>query len=113
MQQVVSWLMLLCGVLLIGVGFFGPQIRRRLGLREWSSFFTVPALHRSAQLQERVGRITQVLLGIGFIFLGIGARYSPWPGLWFSMIGLVFDGAAMVGCLIWIGIVLAYRRPSL
>jgi hypothetical protein len=98
----------LLGVVMIGIGLFSPQLNRWVGLRERSSAFTEPRFQRSARTTENVGRIIEILLGIGFFMQGVGGRLLASEIA--STVSLLVLGLAGVGILILFGVVIANWR---
>jgi hypothetical protein len=102
--------MMLGGAFGVVVGLFGSQLQRRwLGLREQSSYFTVPHLQRSVQIRERLARGSLTFCGMGIIVSAVGDSLHLSPTLIFT-VQLVFFGLAALGILISLGVTIANWR---
>ena len=93
---------------MIGIGLLSPQLNRWVGLRERSSVFTEPRFQRSARTTGFVGRIIEILLGIGFLMQGVGSRFLASEIT--STVSFLALGLAGVGILVMFGVVIANWR---
>jgi len=92
-------------------GLFWPSDSPPVGLARMEQFFhragSSPLGAASGTCRANHAGVVGHRLYLFGNWRSIFSMARPW--VFYDRIG--FDGAAMVGCLIWIGIVLAYRRP--
>jgi hypothetical protein len=63
------------GSLVILLALLNKQLLRFIGLKPLSEVFTTPRFQRSAKITEKLGRLSMVVLGVGFLVQGVGTQF--------------------------------------
>ncbi len=108
MIQIESIFPTLLGVLCILLALLNQQLLRLIGLRPLSEVFTTPRFQRSARITAKLGRLFLVILGIGFLFQGIGPSLLPGGVAYLISIAVLALSALIL--IAMIGVILANRK---
>jgi hypothetical protein len=109
MDQAGTWISLIGGLVLIGLGIALPRLRlRRIG-RDWDAVFTSERLRKIARAQERAGQVTLVAFGAGFATSSLGALLQlPDAVTW--TLSLSSYAVGIIGAIAQLMIIVRSRR---